>query len=202
MEMAQLAKLHAKAARFYKHRYYLLMLPSIILSITISTLVGLLPDSGVANWYRQIIVSVFSAINALLAALLAFLKYAQRLDAHDQARIRFSQLDQSQRFMIHSQHFAYMPVEEVIKQFHATKTAMTEASRARPASSSIRWRRPHRRHKAACREKTVSLHGLLAGACPYAFPNFIQKEADRFSDEQMGKLNALASRDSFLDDSA
>ena len=83
MEMAQLAKLHAKAARFYKHRYYLLMLPSIILSITISTLVGLLPDSGVANWYRQIIVSVFSAINALLAALLAFLKYAQRLDAHD-----------------------------------------------------------------------------------------------------------------------
>ena len=61
MEMAQLAKLHAMAARFYKRRYYLLMLPSIILSISIATVVGLLPDSGVGYWYNEIIVSVLSA---------------------------------------------------------------------------------------------------------------------------------------------
>ena len=53
MEMAQLAKLHAKAARFYKRRYYLLMLPSIILSIAIAAVVGLLPDSGVGYWYKS-----------------------------------------------------------------------------------------------------------------------------------------------------
>ena len=57
-----------------------------------------------------------SGINALITALLAFLKYPQKLDAHDQARLRFTQLDQDHRFMLHSQHFAYMPIEEVMKQ--------------------------------------------------------------------------------------
>ena len=42
--------------------------------------------------------------------------YPQKLDAHDQARLRFTQLDQDHRFMLHSQHFAYMPIEEVMKQ--------------------------------------------------------------------------------------
>ena len=72
-----------------------------------------------------------SGVNALITALLAFLKYPQKLDAHDQvrssveaaaatsptqARLRFTQLDQDHRFMLHSQHFAYMPIEEVMKQ--------------------------------------------------------------------------------------
>ena len=46
--------------------------------------------------------------NVFVVALLAFLKYPQKLDAHDQARLRFTQLDQDHRFMLHSQHFAYM----------------------------------------------------------------------------------------------
>ena len=71
-------------------------------------------------------------INALITALLAFLKYPQKLDAHDQARLRFTQLDQDHRFMLHSQHFAYMPIEEVMKQFHATKVSVMEATRACP----------------------------------------------------------------------
>ena len=34
--------------------------------------------------------------------------------------------------MLHSQHFAYMPIEEVMKQFHATKVSVMEATRACP----------------------------------------------------------------------
>ena len=40
--------------------------------------------------------------------------------------------------MLHLQHFAYMPIEEVMKQFHATKVSVMEATRActrRPAST-------------------------------------------------------------------
>ena len=88
-----------------------------------------------------------SGINALITALLAFLKYPQKLDAHDQARLRFTQLDQDHRFMLHSQHFAYMPIEEVMKQFHATKVSVMEATRACPYAAtgvhshlSARWR--------------------------------------------------------------
>ena len=82
--------------------------------------------------WRKVTISVLSGINALITALLAFLKYPQKLDAHDQARLRFTQLDQDHRFMLHSQHFAYMPIEEVMKQFHATKVSVMEATRACP----------------------------------------------------------------------
>ncbi len=40
MEMASLASLHAKAARHYKRRYYVLMLPSIFLSIVLQAASG------------------------------------------------------------------------------------------------------------------------------------------------------------------
>ena len=132
MEMASLASLHAKAARHYKRRYYVLMLPSIFLSIAITAFVGLAAPAGCSSgWWRKITISVMSGVNALITALLAFLKYPQKLDAHDQvrssveaaaatsptqARLRFTQLDQDHRFMLHSQHFAYMPIEEVMKQ--------------------------------------------------------------------------------------
>ena len=49
--------------------------------------------------------------------------------------------------MLHSQHFAYMPIEEVMKQFHATKVSVMEATRACPYAASgvhsdlsARWR--------------------------------------------------------------
>ena len=101
MEMASLASLHAKAARHYKRRYYILMLPSIFLSIAITAFVGLAAPAGCSSgWWRKITISIMSGINALITALLAFLKYPQKLDAHDQARLRFTQLDQDHRFML------------------------------------------------------------------------------------------------------
>ena len=94
---------------------------------------GLAAPAGChSGWWRKVTISVLSGINALITALLAFLKYPQKLDAHDQARLRFTQLDQDHRFMLHSQHFAYMPIEEVMKQFHATKVSVMEATRACP----------------------------------------------------------------------
>ena len=103
---------------------------------------------------------------------------SQKLDAHDQARLRFTQLDQDHRFMLHSQHFAYMPIEEVMKQFHATKVSVMEATRACPYAAtgvhsdlSARWR-----------------GGAQSPLRTQAFPKLIQEEMDRLADEQMLKL--------------
>ena len=80
--------------------------------------------------------------------------------------------------MLHSQHFAYMPIEEVMKQFHATKVSVMEATRACPYAAasvhsdlSARWR-----------------GGAQSPLRTQAFPKLIQEEMDRLADEQMLKL--------------
>ena len=137
------------------------MLPSIFLSIVITAFVGLAAPAGChSGWWRKVTISVLSGINALITALLAFLKYPQKLDAHDQARLRFTQLDQDHRFMLHSQHFAYMPIEEVMKQFHATKVSVCVEMkfwRARAESSRLPAR--HRRDACSMAWYTGERHG-------------------------------------------
>ena len=80
--------------------------------------------------------------------------------------------------MLHSQHFAYMPIEEVMKQFHATKVSVMEATRACP-------------YAATGVHSDLRLDGVVAHSHPLrtqAFPKKIQEEMDRLADEQMLKL--------------
>ena len=137
---------HEDAESYYRRRYYYLLIPMITISIVISTIAGVWDKIAQASGdgdgetttasasYQQVVISVLSGLNALLAALLAFSKYQSKMDAHAACTRQFRELYQPFHFQLFSLQFAEMEPESMMEKLTETRKKMLEAGRTCPFS--------------------------------------------------------------------
>ena len=145
-EMKLHQEAHEDACAYYRRRYYYLLIPMITISIVISTIAGVWDKIAQASGdgdgetttasasYQQVVISVLSGLNALLAALLAFSKYQSKMDAHAACTRQFSELYQSFHYQLFGFQFAEMETESMMEKLTETRKNLHACSRTCPFS--------------------------------------------------------------------
>eukprot|EP00933_Yihiella_yeosuensis_P023438 TRINITY_DN18251_c2_g1_i1.p1 TRINITY_DN18251_c2_g1~~TRINITY_DN18251_c2_g1_i1.p1 ORF type:complete len:224 (-),score=24.02 TRINITY_DN18251_c2_g1_i1:308-898(-) len=128
----QRSRCHRVAAQFYERRYYLLVLPQVVLSAFMSFLVTLLEVDIITDVSYKIMVSIGSLVVTLLSSILALLKYQTKMECHKHAERLHSAQYQSLLFNSFAQAVADMSPEEFLKKLAQQKQILSEASNACP----------------------------------------------------------------------
>ena len=160
-EMMLYRNAHDNASAFFRLRYYALITVCLILSMGVTMLSGSMhvatatctvatkdaqggdlaaPTCATTSTCSdsftlfKYLVTGLSCGNALAVALLAFLKYQSKMDAHGNAATQFGELYEGFHFSKFATQFTYMELDELLKKLDATKKSFMDVSRACPYS--------------------------------------------------------------------
>jgi hypothetical protein len=132
-EMLLYRNAHDAAQNLFRFRYYFLVSVCLLLTFSVTTLAGWMTTStGPGCQEFKYVVTTLSAMNAVSVALIAFLKYQSKMDAHGNAATQFGELYESFHFGKFANQFTYMELDELLKKLDGTKKSFMDIARACP----------------------------------------------------------------------